>query len=85
MSLFAQTHDVSTVLDAFPLAQSVRELLFAHGFVSLCKIGEGEHFARRGRRVILVWRGDSPALVRPLGLVYATLVKVGDAWSLALD
>lgn len=90
MSLHATTLEIEAVEKAFPTAQDVRELLLRHGFVPMCRIEHGEHFCRRGRRVILLYKGDIPGAVPADSLMYATLVWQGphtdpSSYHLSLD
>jgi len=85
MSLYANTTLVRQVDDAFPTAQHVREFLQKNGFVPLVRLGDADHYVREGRRVILVYTGNQPGEVQARELKYATIVPVGDDWSLSLD
>ena len=74
---------------AFPTAQHVRELLADHGFIPLVRVGNGEHWVRAGRRLVLTYEGDIPADVLPSDLRFATLVRMGHwpdhCWTISLD
>lgn len=85
MALLANTTVVRDVFEAFPTAQDVRVLLQAHGFIPLARIEDGEHWVRAGRRIILMYTGDHPGDVEPIELLYATIVRCGDSYTLSLD
>lgn len=85
MPLYAAMSDVDEFRRSFPSAQVVRELLRGHGFVPMTRIGDGEHWVRRGRHVVLCFDGEVPCDTVATDLLYATIVRVGDAWSLAVD
>lgn len=85
MTLCARVSNADVVQYAFPAAQDVRTLLGKCGFVPLCRIQEGEHWVRRGRRVILAYKGERPENVPAIGLMYATLIKVGGGWIIQPD
>lgn len=85
MGLFATTCDIQKVRDNFPTADLIRSLLADNGFIPLVKIEDGEHWVRKGRRVILLYEGDIPGSVEPKDLMYATLVWSGAGWTISLD
>ena len=85
MSLYANTSVIGSLMEAFPTAQAVRELLSSHGFAPLVKIGQGEHWVRRGRRIILQYQGEIPGQAEPKDLLYADIVRIGDEYTLSLD
>jgi len=70
-------------------------LLLAHGFTPLTTLGNGEHWVRRGRRIVLVYDAKKfddngfPVLLcddPPADLIYATPVLIGVTdWTLSLD
>ena len=70
---------------AFPTAQHIRELVIAHGFTPIVRIGDGENFVRGGRRIQLGYEGDVPGDVPPIDIEHATLVRAGGGWTLSLD
>jgi hypothetical protein len=78
MSLYADSSVVQEVDLAFPTAQHVRRLLQSFGFTPLCRVGDGEHWVRGPRRVVLEYESDVPGKVRAKELHFATLVNIGD-------
>lgn len=85
MGLYPRSTDVEYVDRDFPRAQAVRELLASWGFVPLCRLGDGEHWVRGGRRVVLQYEGEEPSKAKPKDLLYATIVPMGGEWGLSFD
>jgi hypothetical protein len=76
--------DVAKIAEAFPTVEPLRILLARHGFIPLCKVGDGEHWVRGSRRVILACEGETVD-AEPKDLTFATPVQVGDDWVLSFD
>jgi hypothetical protein len=49
--------------ELFTTAHQARKLLGNHGFTSLVRVGDAEHFVREAQRCILYWKGDDPKVV----------------------
>jgi hypothetical protein len=49
--------------ELFSNADEARRLCRNHGFTSLVRVGDAEHFVREAQRCILYWKGDDPKAV----------------------
>jgi len=85
MSLYATPHSIPEVDEAFPRASDVRDLLWECGFIPLVRIMDIEHWTRGPHRIEFLWQGDVPSEASTGTIRYATLIKVGDGWTIQMD